>query len=184
MATNPTKILLYDLDADLGKIIDDLMRLQGDFPSLYDRLINIGVDLLDEDTKRVVQDLIDGYDDSGKLTIQRIIDVNKRVDDLEFLLQIALTDGQDGTEDFTYDPEYQNVTKHTVKDALGAVVFTIDYNYADLATGKLSYSEKKFKDAKDNDIVVRKDYTYDENENIKKIVTATSITPPEAPVLP
>jgi hypothetical protein len=63
-------------------------------------------------------------------------------------------------------------------------VFTIDYHYADLATGKLSHSEKKFKDAKNNDVVVRKDYTYDENENIKKIVTATSITPPEAPVLP
>ncbi|ECP9029745.1 hypothetical protein FU976_07985 [Campylobacter jejuni] len=171
MAATPTKILAYDLDADLIKIIDDLKRLQGAFPSLYERLTKIGTDLMDADTKRVVEDLHKGYQKTSKLTI-------KRLEDLEFLLMVALTDAQDGSEEFTYDEIYQNVTKHLVKNAAGATLFTIDYNYADLPTGKLSYSEKKFKDAELNDVVVKKVYTYDANENIKSIATTTTKTPP------
>jgi hypothetical protein len=178
MANKPTKILLYDLAEDIRSILKDLLRLQEGFPSLYDRLTRVGLDMLDVDTKRVVEDLINGYNATGKLTIQR-------VKDLELLLQISLTDGKDGSEEFTYDPEYQNVTKHTVKDSLGTVTFTIDYHYADLPTGKLSYSEKKFKDGENNDVIVRKDYTYDENENISSITTKTTVgqVEPEQPAV-
>jgi hypothetical protein len=174
MASNPTKILLYDLDADLGKLMDDLKKLQGEFPTLYDRLTKIGVDLLDEDTKRVVQDLINGYSKTSKLTV-------KRIEDLEYMLQVALTDGKDGSEKFTYDPTYQNVTKHEVKDTLGSVLFTVDYEYVSLESGKLKHSIKTFKDAEKNTVEVKKVYTYDLNDNITDIVTTTTKTPPVVP---
>ena len=175
MATTPTKILTYDLDDDFKKLIDDLKRIQGAFPSLFDRLSNIGVDLMDKDAKKVVQDLITGYNDTSKLTIERIKGIEKRLDDLDYLLQIALAESVEGTEVFDYDPVYQNVTRHTVKDKQGALVFTIDYTYADLPSGKLNYSEKKFKDKNQKDVTVKKVYTYDANENIKNITSTITI---------
>ena len=175
MATTPTKILPYDLDEDFKKLVDDLKRLQGDFPSLFDRLTNIGVDLMDKDSKKVVQDLITAYNDTSKLTIERIKTIEKRLDNLDYILKISMAESLDGTEDFVYDNVYQNVTKHTVKDKDGALVFTIDYVYADLPSGKLNYSEKKFKDKDQKDVTVKKTYTYDANENIKSIATTITV---------
>lgn len=174
MATNPTKILLYDLDPELGKLMDDLKRIQDQFPSLYERLTNIGIDLFDEDTKRVVTDLVDGYNLSSKLAV-------KRIEELEDKFKMGLTDGSDGSEAFDYDPVYQNVTKHTVKNKLGAILYTVDYNYSDPENGTLQDSQKKYTDANGNGVLIKKTYSYDNNGNITGITTATTVTPP-APV--
>lgn len=169
----PTKILQYDLDITLSKVFDELAQLKAEMnqTSLFDLFTNIDVNMLSEDEARVVKDLMDGYTESKKLTI-------KRIKDIELLLQIALTDGQDGSEHFDYDKDYQNVEKHTIKDVDGKVLYTIDYKYADLAAGKLSYSEKKFTDQDGNAVSVKKTYTYDSNDNITDIVTRTTVTPP------
>lgn len=171
MATTPTKILVYDLEDKLVQLIQDLIRVQGSYSSIYERLTNINTELMDKDTKNAIQDLLDGYNDSGKLTIERI-------DELKFALQAALTDLNDGSEKFTYDDESGNVITHTIKNTVGDTIFQITYHYSNLKEGVLSYSEKKFKDEKLNDITVRKDYTYNDKGNITDIATATTIVAP------
>lgn len=169
MAANPTKILLYDLDPELGKLMDDLKRLRGDSETLYDRLSNIGPDLMGEETASAVTDLIDGYNLTSKRTI-------KRVEDLEYMFKMGLTDGSDGSETFDYDPVYQNVTKHTVKNKSGSTLYTVDYNYSDPENGTLKDSQKKYTDANNNSVLIKKTYSYDNNGNITGISTATTVT--------
>lgn len=173
MASNPTKILTYDLDPELGKLVDDLKKLQGTYSTLYERLTKIGVDLLNEDEKKVIQDLLDGYTKTSKQAI-------KRIQDLEAIIPLAMTDDETGSDKFTYDPEFQNVTKHEVKNGLGVAVYTVNYEYVSLESGKLKQSIKTYTDADSNTVTVTKVYTYDANDNITDIVTTKTKTPPPA----
>lgn len=169
---NPTKILQYDLDMSLSKVFDELEKLKTDMhqTSLYDLFSNINVDMLSDKEALIIKDLMDGYEKSQKLTIQRIKEI-------ELLLQAGLEDGQDGTEKYEYEPEFNNVVKETFKDVNGKVVYEISYDYVDLESGKLNYSEKKFTDQDGNSVSIKKTYTYNANDDISDIVTQTTVTP-------
>jgi hypothetical protein len=168
--SDPTKILLYDLDATLQQVFNDLKDIQGSYTSLKERLSNINVDLFDTDTKAIIQDLLDGNADSSKLTIERITELETQ---LGALSGSVTAGGEEGTfsEKFTYDPTYGNVTKHEVT---GDKAYTVDYTYKDLANGTLDYSEKKYIDADSKNVTIKKVYIYDPNGNITDINTTTT----------
>lgn len=199
MASNPTKILLYDLDPELYKLIDSLKTFQGTYASINDRLMDLTPDTFSEEVQKVVDDLIAGFQDGGVLTIQRIENLKKVLEEkdaelsssmselaekdveLEALIQqveakIATSGfGAVNThEKFTYDPEYGNVVKH---EMTGDKNTTVDYQYANLAEGKLDKSIQTFVDADGATVTITKTYTYDANENITDIATVTTVTP-------
>jgi hypothetical protein len=180
MASNPTKILLYDLDATLGQVMKDLQLVQGDFDTLYDRLTHIGVDLMDDDTKAILQDLIDGQNSSGKLTIERITDNLNSIKVIQDQLKVDLSDDAEGTQTFLYD-SYQNVQTETLVGLDGATIFSTTYNYSDAASGKLNTSVKTYTDTDDNTITLTKTYGYDSNDNIHTIETTKTVTAPTTP---
>lgn len=73
-------------------------------------------------------------------------------------------------EVYHYD-KYGNVIKQEVT---GDKNFTVNYIYADPESGILNYSEKVF--AHNNEeITVRKTYTYDEEGNITQVETTTIV---------
>lgn len=190
MASNPTKILLYDLDPELGKLMDSLKQFQGTYETIYDRLMDLTPDTFSEDAQKVIDDLIAGFQDGGVLTIQRIANLKKTLEEkdaeLESLiaelgskLQASSFGAENTNEHFTYDPAYGNVTKHEIT---GDKVTTINYNYSDLAAGKLDTSVQTFVNAEGATVTITKTYTYDANENITDIATVTTITPAPEPV--
>lgn len=168
VSTKTTKITLYDLDPETAILLEDLKRVRGSFASLYERLTNINVDLFDADTKKVVQDLIDAYNKTSKLT-------NNRIEEIELMMQVSVSETINGVEELVYDPDYQQVTRHIVKSPAGSILYTIDYAYRDIENGILDYSEKRFSNADNEIISVKKIFSYDENENIIKIETKTTI---------
>lgn len=166
-----TKITLYDLDPETAILLEDLKRVRGSFASLYERLTNINAELFDADTKKVVEDLIDAYNKTSKLT-------NKRIEEIELMMQVSVSETINGVEELVYDPDYQQVTRHIVKSAAGSILYTIDYAYKDIENGILDYSEKRFSNADNEIISVKKIFSYDENENIVRIETKTTIGEP------
>jgi YD repeat-containing protein len=164
----PTKILLYDLDAEIQQIINDLKAIQGSYATLKDRLTNINSDLFDSDTKAVVEDLITSLNDTGQ-------HISERIEQLEQQIQEIESFGEEGNynESFTYDPD-GNVITHTVT---GDRNFTVTYNYKPNGSGELTYSEKTYTKPNGDQVTIRKDYTYDANGNITNIQTTTTITP-------
>lgn len=175
---NPTKILANDLDGDLGQVFIELNKIKGDFKSLDERFSNIDVDMLGEDEKKVLQDLIDAYfNDSKGLTRERI----QKIEDLLTQLQEDLSNisiSQEAiemgnfNEEFVYDTE-GNVTKHTVT---GERAFTVTYNYKTDGSGELIDSSKVFQDEEGNDVEIKKIYTYT-NGDITGIQTTTIVIP-------
>jgi hypothetical protein len=157
----PTKILLYDLDADIQQIINDLKDIQGSYATLKERLQNINSDLFDPDTKAVIEDLITALNSTNR-------HISERIEAIELA-------GEEGnyTESFTYDPD-GNVTTHI---ATGDKNFTVSYNYKPDGSGELTYSEKTYTRSNGDQVTIRKDYTYDANGNITNIQTTTTITP-------
>ncbi|MCD7910946.1 hypothetical protein KC480_05325 [Bacillus velezensis] len=171
MAANPTKIDLYDLDPKIARLLEDLKRVQGSFASLYDRLTGINAELFDPDTKKIIQDLSDGYNKTSKLTI-------KRIEELELLMQVSISETTNGIEELVYDKDYQQVIRHIVKNAAGSILYTTDYVYKDIENGILDYSEKRFSNVDNELIIVKKVFSYDQDENIVKIKTSTTIGKP------
>ncbi|ARC67412.1 MULTISPECIES: hypothetical protein [Bacillus subtilis group] len=172
MATNTTKIALYDLDPQAAILLEDLIRVRGSYASLYERLTSINTELFDADTKKAVEDLIDGYNKTSKLT-------NERIEEIELMMKVSVSETMNGVEELVYDPDYQQVTRHIVKSPAGSILYTIDYVYKDIENGILDYSEKRFSNTDSEIISVKKVFSYDENENIIKIETKTTIGEPK-----
>lgn len=164
MASNPTKILAYDLDPELGKLIGELTQFTGSYTSLYERLMNLTPDTFDPHTQAVIENLIAGYENGGVHIVQRLEQVR-----MELMYESGTFN-----EVFTYDPTYGNVVKH---ETTGSKNVTVVYNYADMAAGKLSTSVQTSLNTKGDTVKVTKTYTYDADENITSIATATAITP-------
>jgi YD repeat-containing protein len=158
----PTKILLYDLDADIQQIINDLKDIQGSYATLKERLQNINSDLFDPDTKAVIEDLIAALNST-----------NKHISERMEAIELASEEGN-YNESFTYDPD-GNVTTHT---ATGDKNFTVSYNYKPDGSGELTYSEKTYTRSNGDQVTIRKDYTYDANGNITNIQTTTTVITP------
>ncbi|OXB94743.1 hypothetical protein [Parageobacillus galactosidasius] len=159
----PTKILLYDLDTEIQQIINDLKAIQGSYATLKDRLTNINTDLLDSDTKAVIEDLITSFNNTHR-------HISERIESIE----LANTEGEGNyNESFTYDAD-GNVITHTVT---GDKNYTITYNYKTDGSGELIYSEKTYTRSNGDQVTIRKDYTYDAKGNITNIQTITTITP-------
>lgn len=159
----PTKILLYDLDTEIQQIINDLKEIQGSYATLKDRLTNINTDLLDSDTKAVIEDLITSFNNTHR-------HISERIESIE----LANTEGEGNyNESFTYDAD-GNVITHTVT---GDKNYTITYNYKTDGSGELTYSEKTYTRSNGDQVTIRKDYTYDAKGNITNIQTITTITP-------
>lgn len=159
----PTKILLYDLDAEIQQIINDLKAIQGSYATLKDRLTNINSDLFDPDTKAVIEDLITSLNNTNK-------HISERIEAIE----LANTEGEGNyNESFTYDAD-GNVITHTVT---GDKNYTITYNYKTDGSGDLIYSEKIYTRSNGDQVTIRKDYTYDDKGNIINIQTTTTVTP-------
>lgn len=182
MASNPTKILAYDLDGDLSQVFVELNKIKGDFESLDERFRNIDVDMLGEDEQLVLQDLIDAYyNDSKGLTRERMQKMEELLTQLqEDLSNIEISQEQVemGTfnETFEYDTD-GNVTKHT---STGERAFTVTYTYKEDGSGELVDSTKTFTDKDNNTVEIYKTYTYDTEGNITGINTITTVTEPEA----
>lgn len=185
MATNPTKILLYDLDPDLGKLMDSLKLFQGTYASIKDRLMDLGSDTFADEIQAVIDDLVEGHQNGGVHAIQRIVNLKTALEakdeelaaaiaEIESQLLLVGYDAGNMSEHFTYDPVYGNVTKH---EMTGDKVSTVTYNYSDLAAGKLSTSVQTFVGAAGETVTITKTYTYDLNDNITDIGTVTTITP-------
>lgn len=174
MATNPTKILMYDLDKDLSDLLSSLKTFQGSYATIYERLNDLDSATFTDTIKEIIDDLISGYQDGSVLTINRIKKVAESVTALEGKLAAIGYDSVNMNEHFTYDPTYGNVTKHEVT---GDRVTTINYNYSDLATGKLSTSVQTYTNADGKVVTITKTYTYDLNDNITDIGTVTTIVP-------
>jgi hypothetical protein len=185
MANNPTKILMYDIDPELGKLVDSLKLFQGTYASINDRLMDLTADTFSSDITTLIDDLIAGHQDGGVLTIQRIENLKTDLEnkDTDLAEAIATLEGKlltvsfdSGTfnEHFTYDATYGNVTKHEIT---GDKITTINYNYADLAAGKLSTSVQTFINSDSKTVTITKTYTYDANENITDIGTVTTVAP-------
>lgn len=171
MATNSTKILQYDLDDWISKLLEELKKIQGIHASFEDVFKNINVEQMTGDTKKIMQDLIDGYNNDGKgLTIDRLQKVEASIKGLGSDLLIE----GNFKEVFTYDPIYGNVTKH---DVTGDKMYSVIYNYSDAENGVLSTSVQTSKDSKNQDVKITKTYKYDSLGNITDIDTVTVITP-------
>lgn len=183
MASNLTKILPYDLDPDLGKLIDDLKRFKGSYGSLYDRLMDLSTDTFTDEVKIVIEDLIDGFQDGGVLTIQQIKNIKtaldelkETVDHLDFTLETLEMGNYN--EAFTYDTD-GNVTKQEVT---GDRNYTVTYNYKTDGSGELTTSVKEFTQANGDAVKITQTYTYTSGD-ITGISTVTTVTPaPESVV--
>lgn len=181
MATNPTKILTYDLDPELGKIISSLTQFRGAYASLYDRLMDLGTDTFTDEIKEVIDDLINGYQDGGVLTIQQIKNLEKALKELKEHvdnLDITLDSLEMGNfnETFAYDTS-GNVTTHSVT---GDRNFTVTYNYKPDGSGELTTSVKEFTKANGDAVTITQTYTYT-NGDITGISTATTVVPAPEP---
>jgi hypothetical protein len=197
MAANPTKILAYDLDPELGSLIAQLTEFQGSYTTLLERLTSLTPDTFDDNTQAVIEDLLGGFENGGIHMVQRVANMRSELEAISPVLdamraeldvigpeidnmrtELAYDTGTYG-EKFTYDPTYGNVTKH---ETTGDKTVTVVYNYADMAAGKLSTSVQTFQNKAGDAIKITKTYTYDANENITNIATSTEITPAEPAV--
>lgn len=169
MDKTSTKIQKYDLEDSLIQILDDIIRLMGDYDTVYNRFTHINSDLFDENTKAVADDLIRGYENSGILTIQRIENLKR---DLEAAILKGTTDSGDYDEQFEYDEQYGNIIRHTTT---GDKEMLVVYSYRDLAAGELSKSVQTFANNKGQKVTVTKTYSYDAKGNISGIQTRTVV---------
>lgn len=178
MAVNPTKISYYDLEEKLAKLLSDLILIQGNYPSFEDVFKNLTVEMMTGETRTVLQDLIDAYNNDNKgLTSARLNDLENVI--LGIATELLVEGNFD--EVFTYDPTYGNVTNH---DVTGDKTISVVYNYSDAANGILSTSVHEFKNSKLQDVTVTKTYIYDGSGNIIRIETRTVITAlPEEPIV-
>lgn len=172
MATNPnTKILPEDLNKNLKAIYDALKKFQGDesiFPTLYDRLTHLDNTDFTGDTKKVIQDLIDGENNDSKGTaIERI----RKLEQKGINQQDIKVEGT-FHEQFSYDAD-GDIIKHV---ATGEQEFSTDYIYNTINNEKvMTDSVEKFKNSKGQNVIVTKKYSYDSSLNIIDIVTTTTI---------
>jgi hypothetical protein len=147
MAGSTTKILKYDLDAELLAYLTEIEAGRGTFPSLAGRFT-------DQETK-----------------MQASIDRIKKLENGEGIN----TEFGDFDEKYEFDAN-GNVIKHTIKNTTAVVLQTTDYVYADAVNGILNYSEKKFTNAEAKAVTVRKTYTYDAaTGNITDVATRTTV---------
>jgi hypothetical protein len=187
MASNPTKILTYDLDPALGKIMNDLKKFQGTFTTLYDRLSKLDVEIFNGDTKTVVQDLIDAYNNDAKggarerlqKLEQGLIDLTKEIgDELNSLDAKIAGYSLDQLEEGDFDESFVytdgNVTKHT---STGDRAFEVTYVYKTDGSGELQSSTKTFTKDDGTAVEITKTYTYTSGD-ITGIATSTTRTPP------
>lgn len=156
-----TKILLYDLEENVQKIIQDLIDIQGTYESLKERLTNINPELFDPDTKAVIKDLIDSFHRTNKHLSERLEDLKLESDEGNY------------DEVYEYDSD-GDVIRHVVS---GDKNYTITYHYSENENKELMYSEKTYRNSKGEQVTIRKNYTYDETSNIRHIQTTTTIMP-------
>ncbi|MFE5391806.1 hypothetical protein, partial [Bacillus thuringiensis] len=164
-----TKIQKYDLEDSLIEIIDDIIKLMGTYDTVYGRFTHINSDLFDTNTRAVVDDLIQGYENGGILTIQRIENIKR---DLESAILKGTTESGDYDEKFEYDEQYGNIIRHTTT---GDKEMIVEYAYRDLAVGELSKSVQTFANNKGQKVTVTKTYSYDPKGNITGIKTRTEV---------
>lgn len=175
MASNPTKILAYDLDPELGKIFEELNRIKGDFQTLDERFNNIDVNMLGESEKAVLEDLISALNNDFKGTASERL---RRIESSLIALQEALgaiDPNQLEEGNFEESFVYQNgdVIKHV---SIGDQAFVTDYVYKADGSGELETSTKTFARKTGETVSIHKVYTY-ENGDITKITTTTTVTP-------
>ncbi len=169
-----TKILLYDLDDKLQKIFLDLIEFKGNDETLYESLTSINVEGMSGDTKEVIQDLIDAYNNDFKgAASERIRNLEEQITQLRSEIILETLDQGNFDETFSYDSD-GNVTLHTVT---GDRNYSVRYNYKNDGSGELTTSVKEFTDSEGNAVKITKTYTYTSGD-ITGISTSTSITPP------
>ncbi len=168
-----TKILMYDLDDKLQEIFLDLVEFKGNYDTLYESLTSINVEGMSGDTKKVIKDLIDAYNNDFKGTAsERIRNLEDKIMQLGDEISLETLDQGSFNETFDYDAD-GNVILHTVK---GDRNYSVRYNYKNNNSGELTTSVKTFTDTSGNQVKIVKAYTYT-NGDITGIETTTTITP-------
>ncbi|HZG72790.1 MAG TPA: hypothetical protein VEY51_14725 [Chondromyces sp.] len=177
--SNPTKILMYDLESSIRKLLEDLNTFQGSYSSLYERLNKLDVSVFDGDTKSVIQDLIDAYRKDNKgLTRERINSLESQLastqDDVVILenklnsteKQILLSSIIETSkyEEYQYDSG-GNVIHHRVyaDNTKAKKIYEISFTYDSPESGVLQSSQKKVyeEDGVTLKQTVNKVYNYD-----------------------
>lgn len=177
---NNTKILRYDLGEDLSMLLkkldttfEELDRLKGATNQVkLDVLFQkINVNMLADEEKAIMRDLIQGFNQSKKHISERVVALEESLKAIE---QYEI----DKNETYTYDA-YGNVKTQVVKrlNASNSLVdyYTVTYYYLDESAGKLNYSEKKFKNTENRNVTIRKVYGYT-GDDIVSITTRTTVS--------
>ena len=173
MSVYATKVLQYDLDVELQKVFNQLLELREEMnhDSLVDLFKNIDIKMLAPNEKAVVEELVNEYQSTGKLTIQRLEEVIESIKALKSETKAMQLGHGNYTEVFEED-SFENVTKHTVT---GDKSYVVSYFYSNAQEGILSHSTLVYTDEQGQSVTIRKDYTYRSNGNIEKIETTTSV---------
>jgi hypothetical protein len=175
MAANPTKILLYDLETSIANLLNDLITFKSGYATLYERLTKLEVDLFHGDTKTVIQDLIDAYNNDFKgLTSERIRNLEESLENLQSDLLLASVIEASQYEEFVYDAG-GNVTNHYVytDPSKTKKIYEVSYTYDSPTSGVLQSSQKKVYE--DDGVTVKqavnKTYSYNASGDIVSITT-------------
>lgn len=174
MATNPTKILLYDLDASLGKIVDDLKTFQGTYPTLLGRLTDLTSDTFSDAIKAVIDDLLAGYENGSVHVIKRIENLKKDLGDLQEALELATIIESQKYEEYIYDVG-GNVTNEIayMDNTKTLKIYEVTYVYNNPTDAVLQSSQKKVYDEDGATLLqtVNKAYEYNVLGDIKGVNT-------------
>lgn len=173
MANTNTKILEQDLEAKLRAMYAGLLSFQGDqtaFPSIYNRLKSIEVTDMVGDTKAIIDDLINAKNNDAKGTTA------ERIRNLE--LNQGKVNQQDAKVEGTYNEMFNydtdgDIIKHT---ATGEQSFETTYTYSTIGGEKvMTGSAMKFRNGKNQKVVVSKTYSYNSGLDIVGIATVTNV---------
>lgn len=127
---NKTFIQREDLSKEIYDIIASLNAFQSTYPSLYDRLRGLTVNDFVGDTHEVINDLLVGYNNTGKSITKRLEAIESG--SAEGFIKSNLLKGL-ANDYYEYDTEGL-VIKHTIKDIeTGDVILTSDLTYGDLS---------------------------------------------------
>lgn len=174
-----TKILKYDLADSLQQVFNDIEQIQNELSvsSFYYVLQNINTNMLADDEKAIMQDLLNAYQTTSE-------HIGVRVANIKNKLEAIGIDEEPQYEEFIYDETTRDVLHHYVytDNTKTEEVYHIDYTY-DEATGNLTQSNKVFINDKGEEITITKTYGYNANGDINTITTTRTVVDITAPVL-